>query len=262
MHEALTIPAFEQLGITIDGHVAVVELQAGPQNSMSLESLGALADAWDWLESQATVRAMVLCAQGKVFCAGVDFRSLIAPRADRSPEPLYRLGLRIANGRKPWVAAVQGAAVGGGMGLALLADQRIVSEHARFIASFAQLGFHAGFALTATLPHVVGAHVASRILLMAQPVGAEESVRIGLADELVAADRLRGAALARAQLIAAHAPRAVQDMRHTLRESLLAQMEAAVTRELACQLDHMHSKDFGEGISAMLARRPPQFTGN
>ena len=257
----MSIPTFEQLGLRIEGHVGIVELQAGPLNSMSTESLGALANAWDWLEAQPEVRAMVLCAQSKAFCAGVDFRSMLAPGSDRSPEPLYRLGLRIANGRKPWVAAVQGAAVGGGMGLALLADQRVVSAHAKFTASFAQLGFHAGFALTATLPHLVGAHVANRILLMAQTVGADESVRLGLADELVPAEQLRASALARAQVMAAGAPRAVQDMRQTLRAPLLAQMETAIGRELACQLEHMQGKDFIEGISAMIARRTPQFTG-
>lgn len=258
----MTIPTFSKVTITLTDHVAIIEFASDAFNYLSVDLMQELAQAWDWADAELQCRAMVLCSAGRVFCAGVDFRSMAGSAGDSSPRPLYQLALRLLAGRKPCIAAVQGAAAGAGLGLAMLADQRVAGPKTQFNASFAQLGFHAGFGLTATLPHVMGPHVASNMLLLGQPVRGEEALRWGLADVLVdEVDGVRDAAIARARAIAVNAPQAVQDMRQHLRAPLLAAFAQAVEQELDAQLRHMKTQDFIEGISAMMAKRPPQFTG-
>lgn len=258
----MDLPSFANVHVALADHVATIEFNTDALNFLSVDVMTQLADAWQWADAEAQCRAIVLCSTGRVFCGGVDFRSLAGAGQDRSPQHLYLLAQRLLRGRKPCIAAVQGAAVGAGLGLAMLADQRVAGPKAQFNASFAQLGFHAGFGLTATLPHVMGPHAASRMLLMGQPVGADEALRLGLADEVVDDPSLvRTAAQARAHVIASNAPIAVQDMRQTLRATLIDDFHAAIERELALQLSHMQTRDFVEGISALMTKRPPRFVG-
>src|SRR5207247_5428881 len=133
------------------------------------------------------------------------------------------------------IAAVQGAAVGGGLGLALVADFRVTCEEARFSANFNRLGFHPGFGLTATLPRLVGAQQAALLFYTGRRIPGDEAVRIGLADLLVAQDEVRSAAQALALEIAQSAPLAVLATRQTVRRGLVDQIEAATARELAEQ---------------------------
>lgn len=258
----MNMPTLSKVSVRLDEHVATVEFTGGALNHLDLDLMQQLAQAWDWADAAHECRAIVLCSAGRAFCAGVDFRSLAGAGDDASPKPLYQAAQRLLAGRKPCIAAVHGAAVGAGLGLAMLADQRVATATSAFTASFAQLGFHAGFGLTATLPHVIGAHAAGKLLQLGQPVRGEEALRLGLVDELAAdAQAVREAAQQRARALAANAPLAVQDMRQTLRAPLLAAFARALDHELEAQLRHMKSRDFVEGISAMLGRRPPRFTG-
>ncbi len=258
----MTTPVFSKVHITLADHVATIEFGDDALNHLSVELMQELVHAWEWADAEPLCRAIVLCSTGRVFCAGVDFRSMAGTDGETSPRLLYQGALRLLTGSKPCIAAVQGAAVGAGLGLAMLADQRVAGPKTQFNASFAQLGFHAGFGLTATLPHVMGAHAAGNMLLLGQPVRGEEALRLGLADLLVDdVDTVRDAAIVRARAIAANAPQAVQDMRKTLRAPLAAAFAQAVEDELHAQLRHMKTRDFIEGISAMMAKRPPQFTG-
>lgn len=258
----MTIPTLSHVTITLTDHVATIEFASGTFNYLSVDLMQDLVQAWEWADAEMQCRAIVLCSAGRVFCAGVDFRGMAGADGDSSPKLLYQLALRLLAGRKPCIAAVQGAAVGAGLGLAMLADQRVAGPKTQFNASFAQLGFHAGFGLTATLPQVMGPHAASNMLLLGQPVRGDEALRLGLADVLVDdVDGVRDAAIARARAIAANAPLAVQDMRKNLRAPLLAAFAHALEQELNAQLSHMKTQDFIEGVSAMMAKRPPQFTG-
>jgi len=258
----MTIPTLSQVTVTLTDHVATIEFSCDTFNYLSVDLMQELVRAWEWADAEIQCRAIVLCSAGRVFCAGVDFRSIAGAEGDSSPRPLYQLALRLLAGRKPCIAAVQGAAVGAGLGLAMLADQRVAGPKTQFNASFVQLGFHAGFGLTATLPHAMGPHAASNLLLLGQPVRGEDALRLGLADVLVDdVEGVRDAALTRARAIAANGPQAVQDMRKNLRAPLLAAFAQAVEQELNAQLSHMKTQDFVEGISAMMSKRPPQFTG-
>src|SRR5713226_9146465 len=137
-----------------------------------------IADLYDALDAERDVRVIVLCASGKHFCAGADFSA--GSGATGQPGELYREAVRLFAAELPVVAAVQGAAVGGGLGLACSADFRVAAPQARFAANFARLGFHHGFALTATLPAVVGQQHALDLLYTGRRIDGNEAHRLGL----------------------------------------------------------------------------------
>jgi enoyl-CoA hydratase/carnithine racemase len=157
---------------------------------------------------------------------------------------------------------VHGPAVGGGLGLALVADFRITCAEARFSANFNRLGFHPGFGLSVTLPRLVGVQQATLLLYTGRRIDGAQAQRIGLADELVPQDQVRPRALELAREIALSAPIAVQATRATLRAGLVEQIRSAVAHESAQQNAHFKTADFKEGVAAMAARREPQFKGD
>ena len=241
-----------------DDYVATIELRRPPNNFFSLEMINGIADGLQSLDDDPRCRAAVLCAQGKHFCAGADF----SPEgAHYTTEDLYAAAVRIFRTHTPVVAAVHGAAVGGGLGLALAADFRIAAPEARFSANFARLGFHQGFGLSVTLPRLVGPQVAADLLYTGRRVPGEEAADLGLADGLAHRDDLRDAARGIAREIAMSAPLAVRSIRATLRGDLADQVEAATFHEHAEQDRLQHTADFAEGTRAMAERRTPEFRG-
>ena len=145
-----------------------------------------MADAIDELDADVNMRAYVLCAQGKHFCAGANFgdpeRNAARPVRFRSGDnPLYTAAVRLFSCKKPIIAAVQGAAVGGGFGLAVMADFRIACPEARFTANFVKLGFHPGFGLTHTLPKIIGQQKANLLFMTGRRIDGETACAWGLA---------------------------------------------------------------------------------
>jgi enoyl-CoA hydratase/carnithine racemase len=257
-------PRTPDVDIGLDGAVATVEIRRPPHNFFDIPLVQHLADAFEALEADRRCRAIVLAAQGTAFCAGANFATRDATPEQRSPRglnPIYAEALRLFACNKPVVAAVHGAAIGGGLGLALVADFRVTCPEARFAANFTRLGFHPGFGLSVTLPRLVGPQQAARLFYTGRRIGGEEAQRIGLADVLVPQDRVRDEALALAREIAASAPIAVQATRATLRQGLVEQIRQAVARESELQNAHFKTADFREGVAAMAARRDPRFTG-
>ncbi|MEK9776289.1 MAG: enoyl-CoA hydratase/isomerase family protein, partial [Quisquiliibacterium sp.] len=211
------------IGLSREGHVAIVEIRRPPHNFFDIELIRNLADLFDALDKDDTCRCILLCAQGKAFCAGADFSSRdrsVVPREEQTSNPLYDEAVRLFSCSKPVVAAVQGAAVGGGLGLAMVADFRVASPEARFTANFNRLGFHPGFGLSVTLPRVIGIQQASMLFYTGKRIGGEQAHEIGLVDLLVPQEQLRAEALSLAQEIALSAPIAVLSTRATLRAGL------------------------------------------
>jgi enoyl-CoA hydratase/carnithine racemase len=242
-----------------DDFVATVELQRPPNNFFDIRMIRRIADLYEGLAADRRVRVIVLCAQGKHFCAGADLSGRDSPAA--GPTELYREAVRVFAAPLPVVAAVQGAAIGGGLGLACSADFRVASPNARFAANFAQLGFHHGFALSATLPRIVGQQQALDLLYTGRRVGGADAARIGLVDHLVEAEQLRDAALELAADIARSAPLAVAAIRATMRADLVDAVRAAVDTEAIEQLRLQQTADFREGVRASAERRQPVFGG-
>ncbi len=243
-----------------DSHLATVEIHRPPANYFDAALISELADAYERLDGDPACRAIVLCSEGKHFCAGANLGTPGSP-ADE-PRSLYRQALRLFESTTPVVAAVQGAAVGGGLGLALSADFRVASPASRFSANFAQLGFHHGFALTVTLPALAGQQTALELLLTGRRVPGEEALALGLCDRLVEDGEVRAGARALAEALALSAPLAVRSIRATLRVGLVELVERALEREATEQDRLRETGDFREGVAASLERRPPRFQGS
>lgn len=240
-------------------HVAIVEMHRPPNNFFDTTLIADIADAYQRLDDDLGCRAIVLCAEGKHFCAGADFSG---PAADGpSAGDLYVQAVRLFRSRKPVVAAIRGAAIGGGLGLALSADFRVGCPSSRFAANFGQLGFHHGFGMSVTLPRVVGQQKALEWLLAGQRFDGETAYAAGLLDELTDDTDVRPAAVGFARRIAASAPLALTSIRATMRGRLAEEVAAATVHELEEQIRLQATADFREGIAAAAARRPPVFTG-
>jgi len=253
-----------------DDYVATAEIQRPPNNFFDLALIESLAEAFSAMDNDDRCRAIVLCAQGKHFCAGADFAGRAADgepaeepkNPDGSPRHLYDAAFELFSTKTPVVAAVQGAAIGGGLGVACMPDFRVAAPEARFSANFARLGFHHGFALTATLPPLVGNQQALELLYTGRRVKGDEAKEMGLVDKLVPLDELRDAARALAVEIALSAPLAVRSIRETMRGDLALKVRAATDREKVQQDWLQDTNDWVEGVKAMTDRRTPNFTAS
>jgi enoyl-CoA hydratase/carnithine racemase len=244
-----------------DDFVAVAEIQRPPNNFFDAILIARLADAFEALDAESDCRAAVLASEGKHFCAGADFRRPDGGLQGENDRHLYDEAVRLFATHTPVVAAVQGAAIGGGLGLALWPDFRVACPEARFSANFARLGFHHGFGLSVTLPRAVGQQRALELLYTGARIDGERAHAIGLADRLVDLGRVREEAHAFAADIAASGPLAVPAIRETHRGDLAAAIRTATNHEKAVQDRLEKTEDFQEGKAAMAERRPPVFRG-
>ena len=252
---------FKDIGISTEGHVGIVEIQRPPHNFFDNSLINQIADAFEAFDKDMNIRAYVLCAQGKSFCAGADFANRPQTGAAESGKHLYKEATRLFRARKPSVAAVQGPAIGGGLGLAVMPDFRVTCAEGRFAANFTRLGFHPGFSLTYTLPRLIGQQKANLLFYTGRRVGGEEAVAMGLADVLVPLADVRKAAIALATEIAEGAPLAVQSTRETMRRGFADAAEAATERELTEQDWTRKTEDFKEGIKSYAEKRPGNWKG-
>jgi len=249
--------------VTLHGHVAVLEIDRPPNNHVSAGMMRDLADAFDALDADPACRALVLASAGKVFCGGADLHapSGIASGNFDEVNPLYTQAVRLFSNKKPIVAAIQGAAVGAGLGLALVADFRVAAPEARFSANFVKLGFHPGFGISHTLPRLIGEQTAALMMLTGRRVKAEEALAFGLVDEVATLETVRARAIALAAEIAEGAPLAVQSTRLTLRGDLAAAVKAQTDHEFKEQSWLRQTADFAEGVRSVAERRPGAFQG-
>jgi enoyl-CoA hydratase/carnithine racemase len=254
------------IGVMLDGHVATLELRRPPHNFFDIALIEALADAMETLDEDPACRAFVMAADGKSFCAGANLGGLSdsgAQEHGKSPGGhLYARAVRLFRIQKPILAAIHGPAIGGGLGLAMVADYRVTCAEGRFSANFTRLGFHPGFGLSVTLPRQIGPSRALEMFLTSRRVKGEGAVAIGLADELVPLDQVRPRAQAIAREMAASAPLAVLATRATLRSGLADAVKEATDHELAIQDSLRQTNDFKEGVAAMAERRTPRFEGS
>ena len=249
--------------VTLDGAVAVLEINRPPNNYVSVDMMRDLADAFEALDAEPACRALVLASAGKVFCGGADLHapSGIASGNFDEVNPLYTQAVRLFSNTKPIVAAIQGAAVGAGLGLALVADFRVAAPEARFSANFVKLGFHPGFGISHTLPRLIGGQKAALMMLTGRRVKADVALAFGLVDEVATLETVRARAIALAAEIAEGAPLAVQSTRLTLRGDLAAAVKAQTDHEFKEQSWLRQTADFAEGVRSVAERRPGVFAG-
>lgn len=253
----MSVQTFGDVTLTRRDAVAKVVFSRPPNNFFDLALIRDIATALETIDQAPELRAVVLASEGKSFCAGASFSGGEGGSSD--PGVLYKEALRIFATRKPIVAAVQGAAIGGGMGLAMAADFRVVSPETRLAANFVKIGIHPGFGLTHTLPRAIGVQAAALLFYTGRRIGGEEAVRMGCADLLAPAETLREAALGLAAEIAESAPLAVESTRATLREGLVEAIAAQTAHESREQIALFATEDFKEGVRAVAERRPGQW---
>lgn len=262
---------FTDIGVETHGHVGLIEIRRPPFNFFDVSLINQIADALEQFDRDIEIRASVLAAQGRAFCAGANFndparqereaRAKDDPAADLPINHLYVQAVRIFRNKKPVVAAVHGAAIGGGLGLAVSADFRVACPEARFAANFTKLGFHPGFGLTVTLPELIGKNNAELMFYTSRRVTGEEAYRWGLANALVPQDQVRAAAMKLAQEIAECSPLGLVSTRAAMRADLADRVLAATNRELVEQTRLRATEDFKEGVKATAERRIANFKG-
>ena len=253
--------AFKDIQVSLSNFVATITIVRPPNNFFDFSLIGQIAEAFDELDKLDSCRVIILCSEGKHFCAGANFSGDKEMVNEIDPiDKLYKEAIKLFRNRKPVIAAVQGGAIGGGLGVSLVADFRIASPESRFSSNFAQLGFHQGFGTTVTLPRVVGNQNAAMMLLTGKRLKGEEALDIGLVDYLVPKKDLMHKALELAEQIASSGPLAVEAIRSTIREGLADEIEKIITWELAEQKRLQATSDFKEGIAASSERRKANFT--
>lgn len=241
------------------GHVARFTICRGPENFFNQPLMAELADGFDAVSADDRIRSIVLRSEGKCFCAGARFSGDEGGGLD--PGALYADALRLFKCPIPVVASIQGPAIGGGLGLAVMADFRIASPEARLAANFVKIGISPGFGLTYTLPRLIGRQNAQMLMLSGRRLTGEEALGLGLVDEVVPAVSLDAAAMALAEEIASNAPLAVRATRALLRAELYGRVEAQLRLEEQNQLRLFASEDFREGARAVAERRQGKWSG-
>lgn len=252
---------YDDIAVTVDNFVATVEIQRPPYNFVDYALIQQIADVFEAFDNDTGVRSIVLCAQGKAFCAGADFNDSKRAEYSGSGNHLYVEASRLFETGKPVVGAIHGAAVGGGFGLAMMPDFRVGCPESRLAANFTRLGFHPGFGLTYTLPRLIGEKNAELMFYTSRRLKGEEAYRLGLLDVIVPQDEVRSTAQSLATEIAKSSPLGVTTTRATMRAGMADKVRAATDIELEIQKKLGATKDFQEGVQAMTERRVPNFSG-
>ena len=258
------------------GTVVVLTFNDPERRNAMTEAMGtALADRVAALARDASLRAVVLTGAGRAFSAGGDLGMIEAKGAVGRADPggagrrrnrdemqaFYRLFLSVRDLPCPTVAALNGAAIGAGLCVALGCDLRIAAIEAKLGLNFTRLGIHPGMAATWTLPRLVGPARAAELLYTGRVIDGAEAARIGLANEAVAEAETLPRALALAAEIAASAPVAVRGTRQALARTALASLDDQIAFEAARQAECYETADLVEGIAAVREKREPRFSG-
>jgi len=253
----------------VEDHVAILTLnRPDNRNSMTPDVLAGLAEAVASARGDADVRCLVVTGRGKSFCAGADFKSqtLGGSAAEAAPPHERFYGtyvpfLSILDVEVPTIAAMQGHAIGGGLGLGVVCDLRVANREARYGANFVRLGLHPGMATTYLLPRLMGVPKAVEFLLTGRIVSGAEAAEAGLVNHAVDGDAVLSRARELAAEIAGAAPRAVQWTKRSIYEGLGWDPRTAARREAHVQSRTAEMEDAREGIAALLGRRDPEFRG-
>lgn len=240
------------------------------RNSMTPELLAAFSEALAAAKADRDARCIVITSSATgpraCFSAGADFRSAVQlDGAGRLPHQrsfaMYEPFLAVLELEVPVIGALNGHAVGGGFGLALMCDLRIAALEARYGANFVRLGIHPGMAITYLLPRLIGAAAAAELLFTGRLIEGAEAQRLGLVSRAVPAAEVLPTAMQLAHDIAAAAPLAVRLTKRSLRRGLEWDPRGAALHEALVQAETLDTEDAAHGIESLLRKQTPTFTG-
>ena len=257
---------YENLLLEVRDGVAVVTLnRPAKRNALNFQTIVDIFDCFQQLSGKEEVRVVILTGSGeKAFAAGADINELARMEATegraRSEKGNQVLSL-IENLGKPTIAAVNGAALGGGCELAMACTLRIAAQHARFAQPEVKLGIIPGYGGTQRLPRLVGPTKAMEMLLTGDPVDAPEALRIGLVNRVVRAGELLSAVESMAKKIMANGPLAVRWTMEAVQRGQGMPLAEGLSLEAELFGKCCATKDRREGTQACLEKRPPQFMG-
>jgi enoyl-CoA hydratase/carnithine racemase len=246
--------------------VGVITLDRPDRNSMTPELLDAFARASAAARADAEIRALVVTGTGSCFSAGADFKAGLQRGGDdlaptERSYAMYEPFLSLLDVEVPIIGALNGHAIGGGFGLALVCDLRVAALEGKYGANFVALGLAPGMAISHLLPRLVGVARASELLFTGRLVDGAEAARLGLVNRAVPATQALEESLALARAIAANAPFALRATKAALRRSVTLDVRAAARAEAIDQAASLAMQDAREGMSALLEKRKPVFTG-
>jgi enoyl-CoA hydratase/carnithine racemase len=235
------------------------------RNSMDRETMPAFIEALNRVSEVEDLRCLIIAGSGKTFCSGADFRSLgIDDNSTVTQEFLldvYEPFLKVQEISVPVIAALNGHAVGGGFGLALICDMRVASLDSKYGANFARLGIHSGMAVSYMLPRLVGLPLANELLFTGRLIGGKRAAEIGLANYALEKEAVVEKAWDMAREVASCAPEAIRLMKRSMLNNLHWDPREAVEIESLYQTRTFAMEDSREGIRALLEKREPDFKG-
>jgi enoyl-CoA hydratase/carnithine racemase len=268
--------SFEQLNYEVRDRVATIIFNR-PERMNALTKImeREIRDAMELAGQDLQVRAIILTGAGRAFCAGMDMDELevLPPEDIRAQEWMrpYDMNRRVDYQtrysyfpavQKPVIAAINGAAAGLGLIMALYSDIRFASETAVFSTAFAKRGLIAEHGIAWVLPRVVGPGHAADLLLSSRKVSAQEALQMGLVNRLVKPDALLDEARAYARDLADNvSPRSIRIMKRQLWESPYQTLGEAIMQANQEMFQSIQSADFKEGVQHFLEKRPAKFTG-
>ena len=225
--------------------------------------------ALEMAEKDDAVRVLIITGAGKGFCSGGDVKAMNAAKKsaktgalDEKIDPIRdTIIMALRNGTKPVIAAVNGAAAGAGMNIALACDIRVASENAKFGETFAKRGLHPDWGGTYFLPRIVGTAKACELIWTGKIISAEEALKLGIISDLVTPSKLMKTSLEMAQSFAAGPPTAIRLAKRALYRSMDSSLREALEFETYAQNICRETQDAKEGISAFVEKRDAHFTG-
>jgi enoyl-CoA hydratase len=259
--------SYETLELRQEGGLLWCTLnRPGQLNAMNPKLVDELAHLFESLPGRRDVRVVALRGAGRAFCAGLDLREPGAaepgvPGGLRAQRRISRLPLLMRAAPQPFIACVHGAACGGGFALALASDVRLAGESARMNAAFIRIGLSAcDIGVSYFLPRLVGASIASELMLTGRFIGAERALRVGLVSAVVPDAELEAEARKLAGEMLATSPLGLRLTKECLAASIDAgSLEPVIAMEDRNQILCAQTSDFREGIRAFLEKRPPSY---
>ncbi|MCW5829709.1 MAG: enoyl-CoA hydratase/isomerase family protein [Deltaproteobacteria bacterium] len=254
------------------GHLAVLTLnRPDNRNAMTVELLDAFRTRVAEVKGDNAVRVLIVTGSGKNFCSGADFKATAdlmtrsgmagTPGMRESAKWVYGSFLALLELDIPVIAAMNGHAIGGGLGLALACDLRVAAVSARIGANFVRLGLHPGMAVSYLLPRLTGLPIAAELLFTGRIINGDEAARFGLVNYAVPEAEVMDRAKALATEIAACAPYAVRLTKRSLYNGLQMNPAAALETEAYAQALCSQTDDAKEGVMALMQKREPVFKG-